>query len=125
MFWSNLRFDASEDVCLVTANDSSYWMSRYEGVLNGIANAVVLLCWPKQAFDEPKALHAFYCTDISLEIETIATYYAKRWPIEIFFRQSKNNLGFDTYGSVYPLMGAFGLDTSVLHGRSGTTQPFW
>ncbi|OMF94878.1 transposase [Paenibacillus sp. FSL R7-0337] len=32
-----------------------------------------------------------------METETIATYYTKRWPIEIFFRQSKNNLGFGTY----------------------------
>lgn len=86
-----------EDVRLVTVNDSSYWMYRYEGALNGVDNAVVLLCWPKQAFGEPKALRAFCCTDISLETETIASYYAKRWPIEIFFRQSKTNLGFDTY----------------------------
>lgn len=86
-----------EDVRLVTVNGSSYWMYRYEGALNGIHNAVVLLCWPKQAFGQPKVLRAFCCTDLSLETETIASYYAKRWPIEIFFRQSKNNLGFDTY----------------------------
>ncbi len=91
------KYIRKEDVRLVTVNGSSYWIYRYEGALNGIANAVVLLCWPKQAFGEPKALRAFCCTDISLETETIATYYAKRWPIEIFFRQSKNNLGFDTY----------------------------
>ncbi|MEK3685232.1 transposase [Paenibacillus sp. FSL R10-2736] len=85
------------DVRLVIVNGSSNWMYRYEGALTGIENAVVLLCWPKLAFGEPKALRAFCCTDISLGTETIATYYAKRWPIEIFFRQSKNNLGFDTY----------------------------
>jgi hypothetical protein len=85
------------DVRLVTVNGSSYWMYRYEGALNGIGNAIVLLCWPKQAFGESKALRAFCCTDVSLETETIATYYAKRWPIEIFFRQSKNNLGLSTY----------------------------
>jgi hypothetical protein len=32
-----------------------------------------------------------------LETETITGYYSKRWPIEIFFRQSKGNLGFETY----------------------------
>lgn len=48
-----------EDVRLVTVNGSSYWIYRYEGALNGIANAVVLLCWPKQAFGEPKALRPF------------------------------------------------------------------
>jgi hypothetical protein len=85
------------DVHLVTVNGSSYWMYRYEGALNGIENAVVLLCWPKQAFGEAKALRAFCCTDVSLETAMIAKYYAKRWPIEIFFRQSKNNLGLGTY----------------------------
>jgi len=86
-----------EDVCLVTANGSSYWTYRYEGALNEIENAVVLLCWPEHAFGEPKALRAFLCTDTSLDTTTISAYYAKRWPIEIFFRQAKNNLGFGTY----------------------------
>jgi hypothetical protein len=86
-----------EDVRLVTVNGSSYWTYRYEGALNEIDNAIVLLCWPEHAFVEPKALRAFLCTDVSLETETMSAYYAKRWPIEIFFRQSKNNLGLDTY----------------------------
>ncbi len=86
-----------EDVRLVTVNETSYWTYRYEGALNEIENAVVLLCWPEQAFGVPKALRAFLCTDVSLNTETISTYYSKRWPIEILFRQSKNNLGFDTY----------------------------
>jgi Transposase DDE domain len=86
-----------EDVRIVTVNGTSYWTYRYEGALNDIENAVVLLCWPEQAFGECKALRAFLCTDVSLDTETISTYYSKRWPIEIFFRQSKNNLGFDTY----------------------------
>jgi len=86
-----------KDVRLVTVNGSAYWVYRYEGALNGIENAVVLLCWPKEAFQNPKALRAFLCTDVSLETETIVVYYSKRWPIEIFFRQSKGNLGFETY----------------------------
>ncbi|MFB6367924.1 IS701 family transposase, partial [Paenibacillus elgii] len=91
------RHIRKEDVCLVTVNGTSYWTYRYEGALNELENAVVLLSWPEQAFGEPKALRAFLCTDASLNTETICTYYSKRWPIEIFFRQSKNNLGFDTY----------------------------
>lgn len=86
-----------EDVRLVTVKGSSYWTYRYEGALNGIENAVVLLCWPEQAFGKPKALRAFLCTDVSLETEIICQYYGKRWPIEVFFRQAKNNLGFNTY----------------------------
>lgn len=78
-----------EDVRLVTVNGSSYWVYRYEGALNGIENAVVLLCWPKEAFQQPKVLHAFLCTDVSLDTQTILNYYSQRWTIEIFFRQSK------------------------------------
>ncbi|MNC72122.1 hypothetical protein D3C75_1231330 [compost metagenome] len=61
----------------MTVNGSSYWTYRYEGALNEIDHAVVLLCWPEQAFGEPKALRAFLCTDVSLETETISAYYAK------------------------------------------------
>lgn len=43
------------------------------------------------------ALHAFLCTDTELSNQTILEYYSKRWPIEIFFRQTKNNLGLNTY----------------------------
>jgi len=86
-----------KDVRLVTVNGSSYWVYRYEGALNGIENAVVLFCWPENAFQKPKALHAFLCTDVSLETQTILTYYSKRWPVEIFFRQAKGNLGFNGY----------------------------
>lgn len=66
-----------EDVRLVTVNETSYWTYRYEGALNDIKNAVVLLCWPEQAFGEPKALRAFLCTDVSLNTETISTYYRR------------------------------------------------
>ncbi len=76
---------------------SNYWVYRYEGALNGIDNAVVLICWPEKAFKNQKALHAFLCTDTELNTETILNYYGQRWPIEIFFRQTKNNLGLNTY----------------------------
>ena len=36
-------------------------------------------------------------TDTELDNETILKYYSKRWPIETFFRQTKNNLGLNTY----------------------------
>lgn len=67
-----------KDVHLVTVNGSTYWVYRYEGALNDIENAVVLFCWPEDAFQEPKALHAFLCTDVSLETQTILDYYSKR-----------------------------------------------
>ena len=46
---------------------------------------------------KPGALHAFLCTDTELDTQTILEYYSKHWPIEIFFRQTKNNLGLNTY----------------------------
>jgi hypothetical protein len=86
-----------DDVHLVTVNGSEYWVHRYEGALNDIEKAVVLLCWPQDAFQKPEALRAFLCTDVSLQTESILQFYSKRWPIEIFFRQTKGNLGLDQY----------------------------
>ena len=72
-------------------------MYRYEGKLNGIENAVVLLSYPEKAFGNPKALRAFLSTDVSLSVDEIPSYYTGRWPIEIFFRQCKDKLALDSY----------------------------
>ncbi|AIS51966.1 transposase IS4 family protein [Thermoanaerobacter kivui] len=66
------------EVHLVTVKGSNYWVYRYEGALNGIDNAVVLICWPEKAFKNQKALHAFLCTDTELNTETILNYYSQR-----------------------------------------------
>lgn len=68
------------------------------------------------AFKNPKALKAFICTDVSLDTETILEYYAERWGIEVFFKQEKNNLGFDKY-QIRSLKGIkrFWLLTSLAH----------
>ena len=91
------QYIEKNDVCLVTVNNSKYWVYRYEGHLNGVDNAIVLLCWHENAFKKEGALHAFLCTDTELSNQTILEYYSKRWPIEVFFRQTKNNLGLNTY----------------------------
>jgi len=91
------QYIEKNDVCLVTVNNSKYWVYRYEGHLNGVDNAIVLLCWHESAFKKEGALHAFLCTDTELSNQTILEYYSKRWPIEVFFRQTKNNLGLNTY----------------------------
>ena len=72
-------------------------MYRYEGKLNGIENAVVLLSYPEKAFGKPKALRAFLSTDVSLSTDEILSYYVCRWPIEVFFRQCKDKLALDSY----------------------------
>lgn len=86
-----------EDVHLVTVNNSSYWVYRYEGALNKIENAVVLMCWPIDKFKDPGALRAFLSTDVSIDTQVILEYYGKRWPIETFFRENKNLLGLNKY----------------------------
>ena len=84
-------------VSLVTVGSRKYYVYRYEGKLNGIENAVVLISYPKDGFHEPKALRAFICTDVSLSTREILDRYVERWPVEVFFRQSKNRLAFDRY----------------------------
>jgi len=46
--------------------NQKYYVYRYEGKLNGIENAVVLLSYPEKAFGILKALRAFLSTDVSL-----------------------------------------------------------
>lgn len=84
-------------VSLETVGCRNYHVYRYEGNLNGVENAVVLLSYPQGAFHEPKALRAFISTDVSLSTEEILAKYIARWPVEVFFRQSKNVLAFDRY----------------------------
>ena len=62
------------DFYLVTVKNQTYYVYRYEGKLNGIENAVVLLSYPYKAFGNPKALQAFLSTDVSLITEEILSY---------------------------------------------------
>ena len=86
-----------QDVHLVTVGSRQYYVKRYEGKLNDVENAIVLISYPKDAFLDPKALRAFICTDVSLTTEEILSSYAERWPIELFFRHSKGKLALDKY----------------------------
>ncbi len=82
---------------LVTVKGHEYWVHRYEGTLNKIHNAVVLLSYPKEAFGNPKALRIFLCSDLSLEDRTILEYYSHRWKIEVMFRSQKRYMGFKSF----------------------------
>lgn len=110
------KYIEMNDVSLVTVNSKDYYVYRYEGSLSGIANAVILISWPVDAFKNPKALKAFISTDVSLDTTTILEYYAQRWCIEIFFKQEKVNLGFDKY-QIRSIKGIerFWLLTSLVH----------
>lgn len=84
-------------VSLVTVGSREFYVYRYEGELNDIPNAAVILSYPKEAFGNPKALRVFLSTDIRLSTLEILETYTKRWSIELFFRQSKRKLGLDKY----------------------------
>lgn len=84
-------------VQLVTVGSRKYYVYRYEGSLNGLETAVVLISYPKDCFHNPKDLRAFISTDVSLSTREILDAYVERWPVEIFFRQSKGKLAFNRY----------------------------
>lgn len=82
------------DTDLVTIGSESYRVYRYEGALNDIDVAVVLLCWPTNEPMKANSMRCFLSTDTELTNETILTYYGVRWRIETYFQQVKGQLGF-------------------------------
>jgi hypothetical protein len=91
------KYIQESDASLVTVGRKRFWVYRYEGNLNGIDNATVLITYPENAFGKENALRAFLCTDVSLDTQVILEYYRNRWKIEVFFKQQKNLLGFSGY----------------------------
>ncbi|GGH46486.1 transposase [Paenibacillus silvae] len=85
------------DTDLVTIGSSTYRVYRYEGKLNLVENAVLLLCWTEGEGFDPKQMKAFLRTDVSLNNEEILSYYSKRWAIETYFRTAKVQLAMDRY----------------------------
>jgi len=91
-----VQYIEETDLDLVTVNGKKYYLYKYEGKLNKLENATVLIIW-EEKFDksvEPKYLLS---TDVSLEPQVIIEYYSKRWDIETSFRYLKDRLGFDQY----------------------------
>jgi hypothetical protein len=81
----------------VTVKTDEYLVFRYEGRLNGIEKAVVLLTYPKDNFGVKSALRAFICTDLSLTDKEIFDHYGHRWSIETFFQLQKKYFGLDKF----------------------------
>ncbi|GGK00680.1 transposase [Lentibacillus kapialis] len=90
------EFMQTSDTRSVTARDHTYKMYTYEGKLSDIENAKVLLSWENE-FDSSKSPFCILCTDCSLDIVTILSYYDVRWHIETGYRFFKDLLGFDQY----------------------------
>ena len=86
-----------EDVSLVTAGKHEYYVYTYKGKLNDLEEATIILSWPKSDLFNEKALKAFISLDNALGTIDILNHYVHRWPIEIFFRESKRHLGLDDY----------------------------
>ena len=82
---------------LVTVKGRKYYVYRYEGNLNGMENAVVLLSYPAKSFGKDKALRAFISTNATLSDEEILYLYVARWEIEVYFRDCKSKLAIDKY----------------------------
>ena len=65
------------NVSLVTVGSREFYVYRYEGELNNIANAVVIISYPKEAFGDPKALRVFISTNAGLSTQEILDSYTK------------------------------------------------
>jgi len=91
------KYIEKNDTHLVTVGKCKFYVYRYEGNLQNIENAVVLITYPKNAFGDEKSMRAFLCTNTDLSDEDILNIYAVRWNIEVFFRESKRRLAFDKY----------------------------
>lgn len=88
---------SSDHFHLVTVKGRAYWVHRYDGPLNKISRAVVLLTYPDDAFGCPDALRVFLCSDFSLDDETILAFYSHRWYIEVMFRSYKRYMGLKSF----------------------------
>ena len=77
----------------VTVKGRTYMVYRYEGPLNKIDHAVVLLSYPAAAMGRKCALRVFLCSDSTLSDEAILEYYSHRWTIEVLFRAHKRYMG--------------------------------
>ncbi len=82
---------------LVTVGGHEYWVHRYEGALNGIDKAVILLSYPKDAFGSKNTLHVFICSDFGLSDGEILSHYTHRWKIEVMFKQQKMYMGLKSF----------------------------
>ena len=82
---------------LVTVGGKTYYTYTYLGKINGFKKVKIIISWPKNALWSKHALKCFISLDIELSTKQILKYYLRRWPIETFFRETKQRLGFDKY----------------------------
>ena len=79
----------------MTVGNRRFYAYRYEGKVSDCEKAVVLLCYSEKSLGNPDALRVFISTQTNLSTQEILEMYAKRWSIEVFFRNCKQKLAFD------------------------------
>lgn len=110
-------------VHLVTVDGLEYYAYRYVGKLSKMGQVSIVICYPKNAFRNEKALRVFLSTDTTLSIQEILDAYVNRWMIEVYFRGCKTKLAFDQF-QIRSSLGIqrFWLLTSLAH-LIACTQP--
>jgi hypothetical protein len=86
-----------EDVNLVKVGSSEFYVYSYIGKLNDLKEALIVLSWPKEALFKDGCLRAFISPNSKMSTLELLNHYKHRWPIEIFFRETKKKLGLDDY----------------------------
>lgn len=82
---------------VVTVGGKTYYTYTYLGKINGFKRVKIIMSWPQKALWNKYALKCFISLDVKLSTKQILNHYLKRWPIETFFRETKQKLGFDKY----------------------------
>ncbi|MGL4335957.1 MAG: IS701 family transposase [Turicibacter sp.] len=82
---------------LVTVEDDSYYTYTYLGKVKGGFKVKIILSWPEDSVLNPSTLRCFISHDINNSTKQILKHYKKRWPIETFFRETKQNFGLSNY----------------------------
>jgi hypothetical protein len=81
------------DFDVVTISGHRYYAYTYLGKINGINKVKIVITYPVNALFVDFALKAFISTDIKMNCSQLLKHYAKRWPIEVFFREANRRLG--------------------------------
>ena len=83
----------ASDFDIVTIDGERYYMYTYLGKINGSRKVKIVITYPHGALFVPRAMKAFISTDIKMSGKQLLNHYTKRWPIEVFFRESNRQFG--------------------------------
>ena len=84
---------STSDFDIVTVDGERYYMYTYLGRINGSRKVKITITYPYDALFVPQAMKAFISTDIKMNGKQLLNHYSKRWPIEVYFRESNRRFG--------------------------------